>query len=412
MHTIRPTPVLFALGAACLLPASAPAIEIEYDSNLRYRYELFSRDQDATTPANADSKASTLRLGVTLNAKLGNGFGGLVEIESVHQIGEDDYNIPTIPSQAIPGYPVIGDPEGTEMNQAYMSWQGPMNTVVKLGRQEIKLNEGRFISNSGWRQNHQSFNAASLSSAPFERFNLELGHLTRVYRVVGDDASNGRTDLSGNYFNLAYTLPDVGVIKAYGVLLDFDSELSNSTDTFGVRFEGNLPLASSGLRLLTTLDFARQKDAGDNPNPVSASYRLIEIGVKARGLDFIAGQALLEGASATDKFNTPLAHPFNGFTELFLNTPSLGASHGLDARYLRISGPVPGVAGLTATAAYYDYQPETGSADYGSELDFDLAWKATPLAKNLVLGWRFGKYASDGLFSDALRTSVWAGYTF
>lgn len=405
------TVLLYSGG--CLLPSLAVAIDVEYGTNLRYRYELFSRDQDAVTPPDADSKASTVRLGVTVDAKLDAGFGGFVEVESVHQLGEDGYNIPTIPSQKIPGFPVISDPQGTELNQAHLRWVGPLKTVIRIGRQEVKLNEGRFISNSLWRQNHQSFDAATLTSTPFDQFTVELGHLSRVRRVVGSEASNGRTDLSGSYYNLGYTLPNVGVAKTYGVLLDFDTELANSTDTCGVRFEGNLPLGDSGLRFLTTLDYARQHAAANNPNEVDVAYRLIEAGVKAWGLEFIAGQALLEGKSATDKFSTPLGHPFNGLTEFFLVNPSLGAAnHGLDARYLRVAGPVPGVKGVLATLVAYDYQPDVGSADYGREFDLDLVWTATPIAKNLVLGWRFAQYRADQLFSDAMRTSVWASYKF
>jgi hypothetical protein len=392
---------LFTVGM-CIVPNLAQAFEASFTGNLRYRYELFGQDVPDT-----ESKASTLRLGLTANAKLGAGFSAFAELESVHQIAEDDYNIPTIPSQSMPGFPVIADPEGAELNQGYLAWAGPLKTVVKVGRQEVKMNEGRFISNSFWRQNHQSFDAATLVSAPFANTTVELGYLSKVLRVVGGEATNGRAEMSSEFFQFGYTVPKVGTAKVYGVFLDFDKELTNSVDTVGARFDLNYPL-SNGWSAIGTLDYAKQKDAGSNPNDVDAAYRLIELGVKAWGIDFIAGNALLEGKGATDKFITPLAHPFNGLTEFFLVTPT----NGLDATYLKAAGPVPGVKGVTVTAVYYDYQSDSGSLDFGREFDFDIAWKAEPIAKNLIVGWRFAQYSADTLFSDAVRTSLWAAYAF
>jgi len=86
--------------------------------------------------------------------------------------------------------------------------------------------------------------------------------------------------------------------------------------------------------------------------------------------------------------------------------------NGLEALYVTFTGPVPRVKGLTYTATYYDYHADTGGAHYGSELDAALEWKAAPIHKNLTLGWRFGQYYADTLFSDSLRTSVYAAFTF
>jgi hypothetical protein len=58
-------------------------------ASLRYRYEIFSRDEDTVTPPNAESKASTLRLGVALDARINEHVGGFLELESVHQVGEE-----------------------------------------------------------------------------------------------------------------------------------------------------------------------------------------------------------------------------------------------------------------------------------------------------------------------------------
>ena len=397
-------------GTAILAADIALAdITMEYGANVRYRYEHFDRDEDATTPPGATSKASTVRLGVFAKAKLNENLSAFVDLEAVEQLFEDDYNIPTIPGQTIPGYPVIADPQGTEVNQAYVAYNNAAyNTQVRIGRQEVMLNNGRFISTSGWRQNHQSFNAGTASVSPLDNLKLDYGYLARVQRVVGSEASNGRADMDSHFFNIAYSIPDIGIVKGYGVLLDFDDELTNSADTFGLRFEGNMPLGT--MRLLSTLEYATQTEAGDNPNDIDAQYLLLEAGLQISNIAYRLGYNIVGADSATDKFITPLAHPFNGWTELFLNNPSLGAdNHGLEVWYASATGKVPGTEQLTFTTALYDYNADTGSASYGNGLDLGLEYRGVA---NTLLGWRFGLYDADELFSDALRTSLYAAYTF
>jgi len=381
----------------------ATNVTMEYASSLRYRYEYFDIDEAPGT-----SKASTARLSVSAKANLNSSFSAFADFEAVEQIFEDEYAVPFIPDPETAGYPTIADPQGTELNQAYIAYSNSAyKTQLRIGRQEFSVNNGRFISNSAWRQNHQSFNGASFSISPTDALKFEYGYLTRVLRVTGEEAGNGRANIDSHFYNLAYTVKDIGVFKTYGVLLDFDKEVNNSTDTFGVRYEGNIPVGS--LAFLSTLDFATQTDAGDNPRDIDQDYYLVEVGVQASGIRYLLGHNVLGADSATDKFITPLAHPHNGWTELFLNNPSLGDSHGLAASYFTTNGKMPGTTNLFFTGFYYLYSPDTGDADYGSELDFSLEYKG--IAKTL-LGWRFAQYMADDLFEDALRTSVYVAYTF
>jgi hypothetical protein len=397
---------LSAAICTCMVFGSTSAladVTMDYASSLRYRYEYFDIDEAPGT-----SKASTARLSISAKANLGSGFSAFADLEAVEQIFEDEYAVPFIANPETAGYPTIADPQGAEVNQAYFAYNDAgYKTQLRIGRQEVVLNNGRFISNSAWRQNHQSFNGATFSISPTESFKIDYGYLSRVLRVTGEEAGNGRANMDSHFYNLAYSVKDVGVFKTYGVLLDFDTEITNSTDTFGARFEGNMPMGD--IRFLATLDYAMQQEAGDNPREIDQNYYLVEAGVQVSGINYILGQTALEASSATDKFITPLAHPHNGWTELFLNNPSLGDSHGLEASYLSATGKFPGTQNLFFTGFYYLYSPSTGDADYGSEFDFSLEYKG--IAKTL-LGWRFAQYMADDLFEDALRTSVYVAYTF
>lgn len=401
-----------ALPDSVALAASEAHPQFRYDHNLRYRYEIFDRDGDGVNP-DADSRASTLRLGLSGDVTLAPWIGLFAEFEHVAQWGErDGYNIPTVPSQAKPGFPVIADPEGSELNQAFLRLKGPLGATLKIGRQEVMLNNGRFITISGWRQNHQSFDGATLSLAPAAGWTFDYGYLAKLLRVVGSEASNGRASMDTHFFNLRRDFDGLGTLSAYGVLADFDDEPANSTHSVGLRLDVRRALNET-FNGLATLEYARQRDAADNLNEVDADYLLVDLGVAVKGISLRAAWNLLEGSSATDKFNTPLAHPFNGWTELFLVTPSLGAdNHGLEVLSLSVGGSVAAVPGLRFLLVGYDYAPDTGSARYGKELDLQLDYAAKAIHPNLALTWRSGWYFADELFSDTLRTSLTASFRF
>jgi hypothetical protein len=164
-------------------------------------------------------------------------------------------------------------------------------------------------------------------------------------------------------------------------------------------------------RLLYTAEFAKQTDYGSNPNTVDANYYLGELGPGWHGFGFKAGYALLGGRSATDKLTTPLAPPFNGWSDLFVNNPSGGGGNGLEARYLTATGPLRFLDGAVATLTYYDYHSDSPRVHYGSELDSALAYKIRRISNRWEIGWRFSRYWADRLFTNAVRTSVYTSYT-
>ncbi|WOD09674.1 alginate export family protein [Pseudomonas sp. NyZ704] len=394
---------LLVIGVGCagllISDVSNAQLSMEYAADLRYRYEWFDIDET--------SKASTIRLGLKAKANVGDYFSGFAEFEAVEQLN-NGYNVPTVPDQNKPGYPVIADPSGSEMNQAYVQYADPAGLLqMRAGRQEIMLNNGRFISTSGLRQNHQSFNGFTLTTVPVAGLKLEYGYLNRALRVLGERASNGRADMDSHFYNLGYQIDNLGTLKTYGVLLDYDSEPTNSVDTYGVRFEGSSPMA--GWQLLSTLEYAIQRDAGHNPNHVDAEYQLLELGFQVSDIAYRAGYNLLSGESLTNKFITPLSHSFNSLTELFLVNPSVGDNHGLEVFSVNAAGKVPGVDALTFLTVLYDYNADTGDAHYGNGLDLMLEYKG--LSKTTI-SWRLGRYWADELNDDATRTSLYLAYSF
>ncbi len=380
--------------------------------NARYRFEGFERDG---APFTGTAYAPTLRLMLGYATPEVHGFSLFASGESVLVTGAADYSDPTLPSQNRPDRPAILDPRSLQLNQGYLQWNHSIRhkkIVVTLGRQELALNDGRFLSISNWRQVHGTFDAARVDADLPLHFSFTYAFINRAYRVVGYNATDGKPPMHTDMWNLKWSR--TGQINAalYGLLLDYraPAQFAMSTQTYGLRLTGPYQITRDW-NVVYTAEYAKQKNYGTNPNRVDANYYLGELGPGWRDFYFKAGYALLGGRSLTDKLSTPLAPPFNGWTDLFVNNPSAAAGNGLDARYLYARGPIRYLDGLVATLIYYDYHSDSLHVHYGSELDSALAYKVKRVSDRWEIGWRFGRYWSDRLFTPALRTSIYTSFT-
>jgi hypothetical protein len=276
----------------------------------------------------------------------------------------------------------------------------------------MTLNDGRFLSISPWRQLHGTFDAARADVDLPLNISFTYAFINRAYRVVGYDATDGQPSMHTDLMNLKWSQPGKINAALYGLLLNYrgPAQFAMSTQTYGLRLTGPYQF-DKDWGLVYTAEYAKQKDYGNNPYRVDANYYLGEIGPGWRGFALKAGYALLGGRSVTDKLTTPLAPPFNGWTDLFVNNPSGAGGNGLEARYLNASGPIRFLDGALATLIYYDYHSDNLHVHYGKELDSALAYKVKRVSNRWEIGWRFGRYWSDRLFTNAIRTSVYTSFT-
>jgi opacity protein-like surface antigen len=386
--------------------------EGKISADIRYRFEMFERDGE---PFTAPAYAPTLKISLGYATPSFHGFSAFAQGVAILATGPADYSIPTSPSQNRPDRPAILDPKSLELGQGYLRWTGgPQNKRLELtvGRQEIMLNDGRFITISTWRQDHQTFDAAKLKAELPWHVSFSYAFLNRAYRVMGHDATDGKPPMHSHLLDLAWRKGDKVNVSLYGVLLGFraPSDFNLATQTFGLRATGPFQF-NQNWGAVYTAEFANQRNFGNNPNMVNANYYLGELGPAWRGFSVLGGYALLGGRSVTDKLSTPLAHPFNGWTDLFANNPSLGNSHGLEARYLTANGPLRLLGGVRSTLTYYDYHSDSHRIHYGNELDMALAFRVRRVSDRWEIGWRFGRYWADHLFTNAVRTSVYTSFS-
>lgn len=364
---------------------------------VKLRLRLESVDQDGITK---DATAFTLRTLLGYETGAWNGFSALLEAEDVSPIVNADYN----DTLNMEPRPVIADPNGTEVNQAFLQYSGFEDFTIRAGRQRIILADARFVGNVGWRQNEQTFDAWSVETEA-GGVDLYYAHVTNVNRVFGEDSPGGDHPMASNIFHAGYDFGGVGRLEGFLYDLDYDDQADfGSTRTVGASFAGSQEL-DDGMNLLYRLAFADQSDAHDNPTQVDAGYLNLEAGLELRGWTVKVGQEVLEGSgNPGDKFTTPLAtgHKFNGWADQFLGTPDAG----LEDTYLSLSTTL---AETKLALVWHEFQSDAGGLDYGDELDLIATRK---LCEGVDGGIKFADYSADTHSSDTQKVWLWVSFAF
>jgi hypothetical protein len=376
---------LLLATAALAVPAMAPASALADDGladnlilNMRLRYENVDQDGLAET-----ASALTLRTRFGFETPRRNGVSVLLEGENTaHLI--DDFADTITPN---PGYPVVADPEVTELNRAQLSWRGEAGAGVTLGRQWFVLGDQRFAGPVGFRQNSQSVDAIRITSGDTWPVTLDYTYIDRVHRIFGDDHPLGELD-SASHAGEARVDTPLGEVAAFALLLDFDNAPALSSQTLGLRLTG------AHEAITYRFELASQSDYGASTGDFDLTYLRAEADYRSGNLSVGGGIEVLGGDGV------------QGAADVFLSTPA----DGLRDLYVRGSWRFPDAAPgpVSLGFAWHDFASDDGDIDYGSEID---------LVAGLALTERLSAEAKAAVFDGdtggpADRTKIWLSLVF
>lgn len=373
MNTINKLTTLLAGGICILLVSVTGQVQAaetfsemftQGKAGISFRYRLEYVDQKNFVK---NATASTLRGRLNFRTDDWKGLGAFVEGDYITTIGWDDYNAAAgnTPDKAM--YPVVADPTGPDLNQAYISWKHSGAGEIRGGRQRITYNNHRFVGNVGWRQNEQTFDAASYHFKNGSGVDLQFAYIDKVKRIFGRDVPAGSHDMNTWTANLAKSWQNIGKLTGYYYDIDDKDDASFSTSTYGVRFNGSHK--AEKITFGYTAEFAHQTDAANNPVDYSANYYRVDFSIGLGSFTPYTGFESLGGDDARlgAALRTPLAtlHAFNGWADKFLVTPPAG----LNDLFLGVKGKL---STWNWNVVYHDFQAESGSQNYGGELDASI----------------------------------------
>lgn len=361
--------------------------------DVRYRYEYV--DQDGLAH---DANAHTVRTRLGYETGKFHDLNALLEFENILGLGGERYN-DTINGRTT--YPIVADPEDTALNRLQLTYAGLPDTTLVLGRQNIVLENQRFVGGVAWRQNDQTFDAISVKNNSIKDTTLYYAYSNQVNRIFGTDSPVGIwNDSNIHLINASYAGLPFGKITGYGYLLDIPDSVALSSATYGARFEGKQKIHDN-LSGLLNLEYAKQSDYADNPNNVSFDYYSIEPGVSF-GQWTIKGQyESIEGDGKNAmQFALGTNHAFDGWVDKFLTTPANGlVDINIGLTYVAKSENA-WLNGIKATLVYHDFSAERGSADYGTEWDASVDQS---FEKYYTAGIKLGAYNADDLYTDTVK---------
>ncbi|MDC0598526.1 major outer membrane protein [Gammaproteobacteria bacterium] len=359
------------------------------------RYEGVEQDN-----ALDDANALTLRSTLQYTTENYEGFSATIQAEDVRIVaGVDEYTVG--PTGFNPGvYSVIADPETTEVNQGFIQYTNG-DLTAKLGRQVLTLDNHRFIGSVAWRQDWQVYDALKVDYSVNDKLDLNYSYLGQRERIFAEAAD---IDSKDHLLHAAYKSP-IGTLVGYAYLLEQDSPIDNSLDTYGLRLTGAEKLGELDATYLA--EFATQKSEVGAAD-FDADYFVLEGGITFSGITTKLGYESLGSDSGSYGFSTPLAtlHAFNGWADLFLNTPA----QGLTDTYLNFSGKT---LGGTWTAVFHDYNAEDstpGIDDLGSEINLQFV---KPLSSTYRVGIKYADYSEGDLtLPDTQKLWLWLQASF
>ena len=380
------------MGSSATFGATVSAVDLakavaggKTSLGFRYRFEHVAQDG-----IDKDALASTARARLTWNSAETDNFTFGIETDYSLILGIEDFNSTT---NGRTEYPVVADPKGFDLNQAFVKY-GNGDTTVTVGRQRINHGGQRFLGGVAYRQNEQTYDAMRIQGKA-GTIDLDYSYIHNINRIFGpgDAAQPGDWYGDSHAFRATASPAEGHSVAGFAYLFDLSNANGppNSNVTYGMDYQGRFEALTLNAAL------ARQSDYADNPMSYDALYYSVQ-GVATLGALTLTGAFEVLGSDAgAAGFRTPTAtlHKFQGWTDRFLATPATGVRD----TWFSVAGKV---GGATVTGVFHDFQADEGGADHGSEIGLAITY---PVRDNLSFLFKAAQYSADEHATDI--TKLW-----
>lgn len=401
-----------------VIPAlSAKSLDVE--PAFRYRYQTIDDD------IRNDATANTLKARLSVNLQSEETWQVFAQTDFVYAFNDERYNSIASFKNTAP----IPDPDGHDLNQLWVGYVSDNDWKIKVGRQLININNQRHVSGNEFWQNDQTFDAASVVYESEQAWNIEYFFLKKAHRIFSDDArsiipaSDPRFDINpnrplgqlGNHnhnshlVNIGYQVNNFIGFKGYAFLLENKSAPSLSSNTIGIRLEGEIK--PNIFRYAYELEFASQKAAKQSSLNYQSNYIWAKFGAQYKGHRLSLGYEKL-GENRGVTFRTSLGnnHLFMGWSDLLAGVRT---NQGLIDSFIEYRARINK---LRWRLLYHQFTTDKSSRSIGNEIDFEVAyrynreWETSVIASTF-----FSKGGTDTIpatLGDVMAISLMASYRF
>lgn len=232
--------------------------------NLRTRYERVDQDGFAET-----ADALTARLRLSYQTGQWKGLSMYAEYDHIfHVLNDFNSGAGTSPNKG--QYPVVADPEGSDINELYRDYKPAKDWNIRTGRQVIIFDNQRFVGPVGWRQNEQSFDGLKLTTQAIAKTDLTYNYIGYVRRIFGQTVAAGKNNVDIHLLHGEVAVNDNWSVTPYYYYIDNQDVAAFSTATAGARVVGSVKAGEGKVAIVA--EFATQSDAANNPVNYDADY--------------------------------------------------------------------------------------------------------------------------------------------
>lgn len=368
-------------------------------------FHLRGRLEHASAAGLHSGRAYTVATKLTYNTADMCDFLGLIEFDHVSSYFNDKHNagMGTTPGQEL-SYPLIPDPKGTAMSQAFIQFHGWDKTHLKIGRQAFSFDDQRFVGSSDFRQTPQTFDAFSIHNAIIPDVKLFYAYVFQYNSPWQGNkrALEGQRKQDTHLLNVSWHMMPCLDLTGYAYFIHDDIISTDSNDTFGARLSGKTRIEHDFI-FGYNLEVAVQNEAHNNPADYTAHYYLVDLHAIYHHYGINLGYASLEGDDkAPDKYlRTPFAssHTHQGISDTFLYTPS---TRGIKDYYVGLWADL--LCDIKAKAAYHYFDHYSGEGSIGHEWNLGLSRR---FLKQFEVGLDYAKFNGKPTTAYSIGHKVW-----